>query len=159
MKKIVLGIAVLLMIMVPQQTVGESTDIEMSSLNQIINITVSETWDMLTAEEGIQFVVDDRTFEEYFNGRIDTPHRNDKPILYPLQLLEQPFFLNLFITIFQNKDIIIYCRSANRSWIGANLLVDNGFQGVVYNMAGGINAWKAEGFPTVKGLGFGSINF
>lgn len=156
MKKIVLGIIILLTVMIPQQTVGGSPAVEVSQLDQIINITVSETWDMLIAEEGIQFVIDDRTFGEYFDERIDTPHRNDKPIPYPLQLLEQPFFLNLFISIFQNKDIIMYCRSANRSWIGANLLVDNGFQGVVYNMAGGINAWKAEDFPTVTGLGFGS---
>ena len=111
---------------------------------------------MLNQEEDPQHVIDDRTFQEYFTERIDTPHRNDRPILFPLQLLEQPLFLNLFISIFQNKDIIIYCRSANRSYIGAQLLIDNGFQGTIYNMAGGINAWKAEGLPTVKGFGFGS---
>ena len=108
-------------------------------------------------EDGIQLVIDDRTFEEYFNERIATPHFYDKPILYPLQLLQKPFFMNLFFMLFQGKEVIIYCRSANRSYIGATLLLDNGFEGTLYNMLGGINAWKAEGLPTVKGFGFGKL--
>jgi rhodanese-related sulfurtransferase len=154
-KQVTIVIALLLFAtpyhLVEGQPVGE-----LSQQGDIINITVAETWDMLNAEQGPQHVIDDRTFSEYFNERIDTPHRNDKPILFPLQLLEQPLFLNIFTVIFQNKDIIIYCRSANRSYIGAKLLIDDGFQGTIYNMAGGINAWKAEGLPTVKGFGFGS---
>jgi rhodanese-related sulfurtransferase len=122
----------------------------------IVNITVAETWDMLNTDATVQHVIDDRTFNEYFTERIDTPHRNDKPLLFPLQLLEEPFFLSLFLSIFQNKDIIIYCRSANRSYIGAKILIDHDFQGTIYNMIGGINAWKAAGLPTVKGFGFGS---
>jgi rhodanese-related sulfurtransferase len=128
--------------------------------NGIINITVWEVWDILESEDdGIQIPVDDRTFQEYFTERIATPHSYDKPILYPLQLIEQPFFMKLFFFLFEDKEIIIYCRSANRSYIAGNLLFENGYQGVVYNMVGGINAWKAAGLPTVKGFGIdNSIN-
>ena len=149
-------IVALLLFVTPYHLVEGQHGGEISHHGDIVNITVTETWDMLNAEEGVQYVIDDRTLGEYFTERIDTPHRNDKPILFPLQLLEQPLFLNIFTSIFQNKDIIIYCRSANRSYIGAKLLINNGFQGTIYNMAGGINAWKAAGLPTVTGFGFGA---
>ena len=124
--------------------------------NEIINITVQQVWDMLEDEDdGVQIPVDDRTFGEYFTERIATPHSYDKPILYPLQLIEIPFFMNVFFYLFEDKDVIIYCRSANRSYIAGKLLIENGYQGVLYNMEGGINAWKAAGLPTVKGFGIG----
>jgi rhodanese-related sulfurtransferase len=149
-------VVALLLFVTPYHLVEGQQSCEISQKGDIVNITVAEAWDMLNAEQDPQYVIDDRTFSEYFNERIDTPHRNDKPILFPLQLLEVPLLLNVFTSVFQNKDIIIYCRSANRSYIGAKLLIDNGFQGIIYNMAGGINAWKAAGLPTVKGFGFGS---
>ena len=156
MKKKAIFMALLLMAVIPLYEKGESSVFEKQQQGELINVTVLEVWEMLNSEEdGIQLVVDDRTFEEYFNERIATPHFYDKPILYPLQLLQKPFFMNLFFMLFQGKEIIIYCRSANRSYIGATLLLDNGFEGTLYNMLGGIKAWKAEGLPTVKGFGFG----
>ena len=156
MKKKALLIVLLMIAVVPLDEKGESRMFETQHQSEVINITVLETWEMLNSEEdGIQLVVDDRTFQEYFTERIATPHSYDKPILYPLQLLQKPFFLNVFIALFQGNEIIIYCRSANRSYIGATLLLDNGFEGTLYNMLGGINAWKAEGLPTVKGFGLG----
>ena len=135
----------------------ESQVFEMQKQGDIINITVLEAWEMLHSEEdGMQLVIDDRTFQEYFDERIATPHLYDKPILYPLQLIEKPFFTNLFNMLFKGKEVIIYCRSANRSYIGAHILINNGFDGTLYNMVGGIKAWKAEGLPTVKGLGLGN---
>ena len=108
---------------------------------------------MLKNEDIPQYSIDDRTIKEYFNERIDTPHRNDKPIMFPLQLLVQPLFLDIFTASLQGKNIIIYCHSENRSFIEANLLLDNRFKGINYNMAGGTNACKVEGFPTVTGFG------
>jgi len=139
----------------------ESMHFSIKNTNQgnIINITVIEAWEMLQNEEdGIQYPIDVRTFIEYFNERITTPHFYDKPILFPLQLIEKPFFMKLFIAIFEDKEIILYCRSANRSYIAAKLLIENGYEGTLYNMIGGIKAWKEAGLPTVKGFGFVSCD-
>ncbi|HEC88543.1 MAG TPA: rhodanese-like domain-containing protein [Thermoplasmata archaeon] len=132
-------------------------NIEKPSLQEeIINVTVTEVWEMLNNEsDGIQFVVDIRTFGEYFNERIATPHWYDKPFLCPLQLIEIPFFAKIFVAIFKNKEVILYCRTAHRSWIAGKIIVNSGFEGKLYNMAGGITEWKANGLPTVSGFGFG----
>jgi len=156
MKAKAIFIVLLLITVVPLYGKGDGRFFEKQQQGDIINITVLEAWEMLQNEEdGIQIPVDDRTFGEYFTERIATPHFYDKPVLYPLQLLKIPFFMNLFIMLFQGKEVIIYCRTANRSYIGAKLLIDNGFEGTLYNMLGGIVAWKAAGLPTVKGFGFG----
>ena len=138
----------------PVTTVGQT---RMAAVDGLINISVHETWEMLQNEsDGREVVVDVRTFGEWFNERIDTPHWYDKPILYPLQLLEIPLFRNLFRLLFEGNEVILYCRSANRSCIAGNMLIDEGFEGTLYNMAGGIVAWKAASLPVVKGFGFGS---
>lgn len=122
-----------------------------------VNISVHETWEMLQNEsDGREVVIDVRTSIEWFTERIATPHWYDTPILYPLHLLELPLFHNLFRLAFEGNEVILYCRSANRSYIAGNMLVDEGFQGTVYNMAGGIVAWKAASLPVVKGFGLGS---
>jgi rhodanese-related sulfurtransferase len=158
MKKITILITVLLFLVTPSAiSLKDNLYDKLSSFSQnegIINITVWEAWDMLENEEdGIQIPIDDRTFSEYYTERIATPHSYDKPILYPLQLIEKPLFMKIFFLLFEDKEIIIYCRSANRSYIAGTFLLQNGYQGKMYNMVGGINEWKAAGLPTVKGFG------
>ena len=50
-----------------------------------------------------------------------------------------------------NKDQIylLYCRSGNRSGNALDTMEGLGFT-EVYNMTGGINAWKAADYPTVS---------
>jgi rhodanese-related sulfurtransferase len=45
--------------------------------------------------------------------------------------------------------ILLYCRSGNRSASAANMFVKAGFTQVAH-LAGGITAWKAEKFPVVR---------
>ena len=158
MRKAAIAVAVLLCTAMPLSQSHRDGTVGASPENQeLINITVHETWEMLNNEsDGREVVVDVRTFGEYYEERIATPHWYDKPILYPLQLIQTALFRNLFIKLFHGQEVILYCRSANRSCIGGNLLVDSGFEGTLYNMVGGIIAWKAASLPTVKGLGFGS---
>jgi len=156
MKKIVVAIAILLLCTFP--VFNEKTESKFINVEnvEIINITVTEAWEMLQSEDdGIQIPVDVRTFQEYFTERIATPHFYDKPRLYPLQLIEKQPFTKLFTVLFKGKEIILYCRTAHRSYIAANLLLENNFEGTLYNMVGGITAWKAAGLPTVKGFGWG----
>ncbi|HHQ69651.1 MAG TPA: rhodanese-like domain-containing protein [Halothiobacillaceae bacterium] len=48
-----------------------------------------------------------------------------------------------------DKDIVIYCRSGNRSATAASMLVKAGFEQVGH-LAGGIIAWEAERYPISK---------
>jgi len=126
-----------------------------SGLSEIINITAIQAWEMLQNEsDGVQIPVDVRTFGEYFNERIATPHSYDFPRLYPLQLMEIPFFAALFNKIFYGKEVILYCRTSHRSYIAAKIIAPN-FNGKLYNLIGGITAWKEAGLPTKHGFGFG----
>jgi len=122
---------------------------------EIVNITALQAWEMLNNEsDGIQIPVDVRTIGEYFNERIASPHSYDKPRLYPLQFIEIPFFAKLFQKIFDGKDVILYCRTSHRSYIAAKIIAPQ-FNGNLYNLVGGITAWKDAGLPTKQGFGFG----
>ncbi len=155
MKKLVILLAFLLLTSQPFMGKEKSNVIANESNVEIINITAMQAWEMLQNEsDGIQIPVDVRTFGEYFNERIATPHLYDKPRWYPLQAIEKPFFATLFVKIFDGKDIILYCRTSHRSYIAAKIIAPQ-FNGKLYNLVGGIVAWKQAGLPTVHGFGFG----
>ena len=47
-------------------------------------------------------------------------------------------------------DIVVYCRSGQRSDAVARFIVDSGMcDGTIYNLLGGINAWSDEVDPNV----------
>jgi rhodanese-related sulfurtransferase len=50
----------------------------------------------------------------------------------------------------KDKEIVVVCRSGNRSAQGRDILLNSGFTQVT-SMAGGLNEWKAAGYPTVSG--------
>jgi rhodanese-related sulfurtransferase len=50
----------------------------------------------------------------------------------------------------RDKDVVVMCRSGNRSQTGRDVLLKAGFTRVT-SMAGGIKTWQAQGFPTVTG--------
>ena len=45
-----------------------------------------------------------------------------------------------------DQDIVVICRSGNRSTIGRDILLDAGFENVT-SMADGVREWKAAGYP------------
>lgn len=47
----------------------------------------------------------------------------------------------------RDKELILYCRSGNRSGIAAKILADEGFKTI---NAGGFSAWQSAGLPTRK---------
>lgn len=129
--------------------------------NDYIDITVYEAWEMLNStEDGKQILIDVRRWDEYYTERIKPPYPEDWPRWFPYELTSggpgplknEGILLQIFMRIYKDKEIIIYCRTSSRTGIVAQILVDNGFQGTVYNMLGGINQWKAAGFPTVDGI-------
>ena len=50
----------------------------------------------------------------------------------------------------KDKEIVVVCRSGNRSAKGRDILLSAGFTQVT-SMAGGLTQWKAAGYPTVSG--------
>ncbi len=155
MKKLAIILLAFLIIANFQIKEGESKEIEKIRSVEVVNITVNDAWNMLNSDEdGIQHPVDVRYFNEYFSERIATPHIYDKPLIFTLQWMESPYLLNLFKTLLKGKEIILYCRTGNRSYIAAKMLEEAGFEGKIYSMMGGIVEWKNQGLPTVKGFGF-----
>jgi rhodanese-related sulfurtransferase len=50
----------------------------------------------------------------------------------------------------KDQEIVIVCRSGNRSAQGRDVLLDAGFTQVT-SMAGGLTQWRAAGYPTISG--------
>ena len=118
----------------------------------IINVTALEAWNMMNCTcDGVEIPIDVRSFVEYLSERISTPHLFDRPRNFPLSLMKNKLLLELFKIRFFGKKLIIYCYSGKRSYMACKILVENGFNGAIYNMVGGLSAWKKAGLPT-KGL-------
>lgn len=117
--------------------------------NGYIDITVEEAFEMLTnTTNGVQYPIDVRTEAEWTNEHIDTAFP-EHPRHHNLYNWQEPEKLNEFLSKYQGKEIIVYCKSGGRSVSAANTLIDNDYDGVIYNMLGGITQWIASGYPTV----------
>ncbi len=53
------------------------------------------------------------------------------------------------LTEHKNHEIIVYCLGGSRSAMACSILEAYGFN-KIYNMIGGINAWKEQGYPTTS---------
>jgi len=84
------------------------------------------------------FVLDVRTPEEW-----DEFHAPDTTLI-PLDELSTR--LN---ELPADRPIVVVCRSGNRSQIGRDILRGAGFNAT--SMTGGLNEWRASGYPVVSG--------
>jgi rhodanese-related sulfurtransferase len=127
--------------------------------DNLIDITVEEAWDLLNdTSNGIQIPIDVRTDDEWKNEHIDTPIP-ENPKHHNYLNWYDPDILQDFISTYDGQQIIVYCKSGGRSKAAATMLVDNEFNGVVYNMLGGITEWKNQGYPTDGYTTFQIMNF
>ena len=100
--------------------------------NDIPGISVEQVKAKIDSLEQI-LLLDVRTSEEY-DG---TMGHIEGSILIPLYELEDRL---AELDEYQNREIIVICRSGNRSGIGTQILVENGYKAL--NMAGGMIAWN-----------------
>ncbi len=115
----------------------------------ITNISVEEAYELLTdTANGIQTPIDVRTLEEWLSGFIDTPPPENASH-HPLSDLQDEIKLQEFLELYDGRELVLYCHSGVRSLMAAEILVENDFTGTIYNMLGGIVAWKAAGYPTI----------
>jgi rhodanese-related sulfurtransferase len=82
-------------------------------------------------------ILDVRTQEEYENGHIE------KAILIPVSELE-----NRMDELSKDNELLVYCRTGNRSSNAVRILRANGFMRV-FHMKDGITAWIQAGYSTV----------
>ena len=89
--------------------------------------------------EAGDFILDVRTQEEWNEYHIPGS------TLIPLDQLEARLS-----EVPRDKEVVVVCRSGNRSKPGRDALKAAGYTQVT-SMAGGLNGWKAAGLPTVAG--------
>ena len=85
-------------------------------------------------------IIDVRTPEEFVAEHIENATNID---------FYSEAFQDMLNNLDKNKTYLIYCRSGARSGSALDIVAELNFR-EVYNILGGINQWKAEGFPTVK---------
>ncbi len=119
----------------PENQTNQTQETQEVKTFVIMSISPEEVYRIIS-EGRDHFLLDVRTEEEYNQGHIEGAY------LIPVQELE-----NRLNEIPVDKQIIVYCRSGNRSRTAANILMENGF-GMVYDM-GGINSWIEKGYPVV----------
>jgi rhodanese-related sulfurtransferase len=82
------------------------------------------------------FVLDVRTVEEW--NEFHAPNTT----LIPLDQLA-----SRINEVPRDREIVVVCRSGNRSQQGRDILLNAGFASVT-SMTGGLNEWRALGYPT-----------
>ena len=96
-------------------------------------VSVSDAYDLYKSGA---FVLDVRTQEEWNEYHIPNT------TLIPLDQL--PSRLN---EVPHDRSIVVVCRSGNRSQQGRDILLNAGFKQVT-SVTGGLNEWRAAGYPT-----------
>jgi rhodanese-related sulfurtransferase len=96
------------------------------------SISVGEAYTMY---QNGAFVLDVRTQEEW--NEFHAPNTTLIPLdQLPVRLNEVP----------RDRQVVVVCRSGNRSQQGRDILLNAGFPQVT-SMAGGLNEWRASGYP------------
>ena len=107
--------------------------------NGCIDKCAEDIYKMLTEEPSQIILLDVRTEAEYEAEHIQVKGVETKNI--PLSEIEER--LN---ELNKSKVLIVYCRSGARSRQACEILAQHNF--TVFNLEGGITAWKAAGYPT-----------
>jgi phage shock protein E len=123
---LVVAIAGFLFLSNPSDDIAVTASIQKISANNYVT-NYAETTDN-------HILLDVRTPEEFNEGHIAGA------VNIPVQELTQRLS-----EVPDDKEIIVYCRSGNRSATASNILLENGFS-AIYDM-GGIIAWQQAGFP------------
>jgi len=107
----------------------------MSDQVTMVDIETARDW----IESGKAVVVDVREQHEYDAGHIKGA------ILRPLSTWDP----DELPPVPDGKHLLLHCRSANRCGVAAANLLENGYDGHINRLAGGMLAWQAAGAPVV----------
>ena len=113
------------------------------------DLNVDEVWNLVNdTSNGIQYLIDVRYDAEWIMEHIDAPYPEYARHHCKCEWVDESI-LQDFMDTYQGKEIILYCQSGGRSASAATTLVENEFDGIIYNMIGGITSWKNNGYPTI----------
>ena len=135
---IIAGIAIIVFIVVSAIVLSGQNKSQASSQVASLPMEISVSEAATKRDQGA-FILDVRQPEEWNEYHI--------PGSTLIPLGDLPNRLN---EVPKDKEVVVVCRSGNRSQEGRNILLNNGFSGVT-SMSGGLKAWAAEGFETVSG--------
>ena len=102
------------------------------------NISPSDARKLLQ-ENGDVFILDVRTPREYFDARIEGARLIPDQVLAS-RLKEVP----------RDRPLLVYCAVGYRSSKAVQLLLSRGYTNL-YNLYGGIWAWRLKGYPVLQG--------
>jgi rhodanese-related sulfurtransferase len=102
------------------------------SIQDIANISVKDVVNKIEKKENI-LILDVRTHGEY-TGKLG---HIENSILIPVQSLASRVSE---LESYKDKEIIVVCRSGNRSRTGTMILMNAGYEAI--NMLGGMKAWN-----------------
>ncbi len=117
--------------------VGAAVFLSNSRKPEAVQITLPSEISVQQAYEKYQagtYVLDVRTQAEWNEYHIPGTH------LITLDELE-----NNLNALPKGEEIVVVCRSGNRSAVAAQILRENGFDAA--SMEGGLKAWRAAGYP------------
>lgn len=106
---------------------------------QVVNNIDVAKFSEIVKDKDLQ-LVDVRTAKEVMTGKIEGAINVD---------YFGENFKNEIAKLDKEKAIAVYCRSGNRSGRATNILKDLGFT-KIYNLNGGMKAWKSSKMPVVK---------
>lgn len=92
-------------------------------------------------QEGDMVLLDVRTVEEFAEGHLEGAQQYD--------YYETESFKSMLEGLDKSKTYLIYCRSGSRSGNTMSMMQNMGFTSV-YNLDGGILAWRAAGMPVIR---------
>lgn len=108
------------------------------NLEGVMHISVEDAYELVENDEA--FFIDVREEEEFRKEFFDFQNVFFHPMSAIMDRLQY---------IPKEIPLIVVCENGNRSTKVANVLNKQGFTDIA-NMDGGINAWKAKGFPIVE---------
>ncbi|MCW4048902.1 MAG: rhodanese-like domain-containing protein [Candidatus Bathyarchaeota archaeon] len=101
------------------------------------DLTPLEAWTLIQDKSEL-VILDVRTVSEYEDGHIEGA------ILIPVQELP-----DRFDELDKNDELLVYCRSGNRSSTAVEILEADGFT-KIYHLADGVTGWIDAGYPVVQ---------
>lgn len=110
----------------------QKTEVKLQDYITILHVNDFEE----LAQKNEMRIIDVRTRSEYAEGHIAGAENVD---------VNQPDFIE---RLRLKDDVAIYCRSGKRSARAALLIAEQGYN--VYELGGGIMAWRQAGKPTVR---------
>ena len=111
---------------------GQNDEVKLQDRITILHVNDFEE----LARKGEMRIIDVRTRSEYAEGHIAGAENVD---------VNQPEFV---ARLRLKGDVAVYCRTGKRSQQAALLIAEQGYN--VYDLGGGIMAWRQAGKPTVR---------